>query len=107
MRIWGTKSSRNPCPTGSAGKASSCRDTSKRITMENETRERFARVANAIVGLGISFLLAFPIMLIVNYEFTPTVLSALFGVAQMTFWRAFWLSMLINILFRDTVTVND
>ena len=51
-----------------------------------------------LVGL----LTGFPIKWMVNYLFTPATLTALFGVAQLTFWKAFWLAFLCLALFKSS-----
>jgi hypothetical protein len=51
------------------------------------------------VGVLVAMAIGFPIKWMMNYLFTPTVLRATFGVSQMTFWRAFWLAILISFLF--------
>jgi len=55
-----------------------------------------------VIAFGLSALLAYPVKWIINYLFTPGVLLALFGVAKMTFWRAFWLSYLCSVLFKSS-----
>lgn len=55
---------------------------------------------------GISLLMAYPTMWIVNYLFTSSVISSLFGVAQLTFWKALWLNYITAALFKGTTTVN-
>lgn len=56
----------------------------------------------ALLVLGIATLSAWFVMLIVNYLFTPAVLTAVFGVAKLTLWRAWCLSLLSGILFKST-----
>ena len=58
-------------------------------------------VTLAVVVL-IGLLLGYPTMWMVNYLFTPSIISSLFGVAQLTFWRAFWLNCLCATLFKGT-----
>lgn len=55
----------------------------------------------ALVILVIAAVLAFPIMWLVNYLFTPTLLSAIFGTAQIDFWQALCLSLLCASLFKS------
>lgn len=59
-----------------------------------------------IFGLvvGIALLFAYPTLWLVNYLFTPGTLISLFGIAQLTFWKAFWLNFLCSILFKSSNT---
>jgi hypothetical protein len=59
-------------------------------------------VVVSIVAFGFSFLLAYPTMWMVNYLFTPATLLSLFGFAQLTFWKAFWLNFLCSQLFKGS-----
>lgn len=52
----------------------------------------------AVVGL----LLAFPVMWLVNWLFVPSLLLAVFGTAQLTFWKAYGLLVLSGLLFKST-----
>ena len=56
-----------------------------------------------LVG-GVALLGAYPTKWIVNYLFTSSVIASLFGVAQLTFWKAFWLNWLCAVLFKSTNT---
>ena len=59
-----------------------------------------------VLGLviGVAFLYAYPTLWLVNYLFTPNTLISLFGIAQLTFWKAFWLNFLCSILFKSSNT---
>lgn len=61
-----------------------------------------AAILVLFVIVGLSFLMAIPTMLIINYLFTSSVLMTVFGVVKITFWRAFWLSFLTSGLFKST-----
>ena len=70
--------------------------------------EKFIAFFAAAVGLiaivvGLSFLSAWFVMLMVNYLFTSAVLLTVFGVAKIGFWRAFVLTLLTGMLFKATV----
>ena len=54
--------------------------------------------------VGVAFLSAYPTLWLVNYLFTPNTLISLFGIAQLTFWKAFWLNFLCSILFKSSNT---
>lgn len=58
------------------------------------------------VGLlvGLCLLAGYPTMWIVNYLITPTLLTTVFGISALTFWKAFWLNFLASILFKSTNT---
>ncbi len=52
--------------------------------------------------LFIGLLIGFPVKWMANYLFTPEALTAVFGVAKLTFWRAFWLAFLCSSLFKSS-----
>jgi hypothetical protein len=55
---------------------------------------------------GISLLMAYPTMWIVNYLFTSSVISGLFGVTQLTFWKALWLNYITAALFKSSASTK-
>jgi len=56
--------------------------------------------------IGWSLLWTWPLMLIINYVFTPTTLIAVIGTSQITFWKTFWLSVACSSLFKSTQVNN-
>lgn len=52
-------------------------------------------VIAVVTGLGLLF--AFPVKWLINYLFTKTLLTAIFGVEQVSVWKAFWLNVLIGL----------
>ena len=60
-----------------------------------------------VIAVGICFLAAYPTLWLVNYLITPTVLTAVFGIPALTFWKAFWLNFLCSALFKSTSTSNS
>jgi hypothetical protein len=60
-----------------------------------------------VLVAGLSLLMAYPTMWIVNYLFTSSVISGLFGVAQLTFWKALWLNYITAVFFKRTATVKS
>lgn len=73
--------------------------------------EAFIKIVGTValvVGLivGISFLVAYPTMWLVNYLITSSALVAVFGIPALTFWKAFWLNFLCSALFKST-SVNS
>ena len=52
-----------------------------------------------IVGLALLF--AFPLMWLINYVFASSVLLALFGVPQITFWKTVALSIVMGWLVKS------
>lgn len=58
-------------------------------------------VIGFVLVTGLSLLFAFPTMWLVNYLFTPNVILAIFGVTALTFWKAYWLSVLCSMLFKS------
>lgn len=53
---------------------------------------------------GIVLLFTFPIMWALNYVFTSAVLTAVFGVSKLTFWKTFVFAWVISTLFKGTST---
>jgi hypothetical protein len=49
----------------------------------------------------VAIILALPVMLIVNYLFTQSVLIYLFGIPALTFWKALWLNILCGFIFKS------
>lgn len=66
-----------------------------------------AFVLAVFIVAGLSLLMAYPTMWIVNYLFTSSVISSLFGVAQLTFWKALWLNYITAALFKGTTTIKS
>jgi hypothetical protein len=58
-------------------------------------------VIGILLVTGVGLLFAFPIMWLVNYLFTPNVILSIFGVTALTFWKAYWLSLLCSLLFKS------
>lgn len=56
---------------------------------------------------GIVLLLTFPLMWAINYVFTASVLLALFGVSQITFWKTFVLSFATGVLFKGSYSSSS
>jgi hypothetical protein len=54
----------------------------------------FVGVICALVVVAV--FIGYPVKWMMNYLFTPSLLSATFGVPRMTFWRAFWLFILLG-----------
>lgn len=48
---------------------------------------------------GLSVLLAFPTMWLVNFVFWPPFIGTVFGVAKLTLWKAWGLNFLMGLLF--------
>jgi hypothetical protein len=66
--------------------------------------DKFAKILGAVtltlVFLTvIALLIGLPVMWMVNYLFASSALYTVFGVYQLTFWKAFWLNMLTGTLF--------
>lgn len=56
-------------------------------------------VAAAIIAV-IALVMAIPTMLLVNYLFSKAALTAVFGTASISFWKAFWLTYFFGIAFK-------
>ena len=71
--------------------------------------ENFAKALGFVVLLlviisFVAFVIGLPVMWIVNYLFTQQILMAVFGIPQLTFWKAFWLANLTGLLFKSSST---
>lgn len=56
----------------------------------------FVVIGALALGLSVGLLLAYPLMLMINYLFTPAVLTTVFGASQISFWKAYFLSVLLS-----------
>lgn len=65
-----------------------------------------ATVVVLLLVVGLSLLMAWPVMAIINYLFAPQALIWLFGSAHVTFWKSFFLGLLCGILFKSTSSSN-
>ena len=64
-------------------------------------------IAYIALIIGLALLFAFPLMWAINYVFASSVLLALFGVPQITFWKTVVLSIITGSLFKSSnTTVN-
>ena len=54
--------------------------------------------------VGLALLTAYPLMWAINYTFTTSVLLALFGVPQITFWKTFVFAWVTGTLFKSVST---
>lgn len=74
-----------------------------------------AKVVAAIVGaflvvafvVGLSFLLAYPTMWLVNYLFAPTFMTLVFGAAKLTVLKAWALNFVAGILLKSSSTSSS
>jgi hypothetical protein len=77
--------------------------------LKGEIMEAFAKAFGLFVLLlvivsFVALVIGLPVMWIVNYLFTQQILMAVFGVPQLTFWKAFWIANLTGLLFKSTTT---
>lgn len=56
---------------------------------------------------GVGLLLAFPVKWFVNYVFSQAFILYVFGVTQLTFWKAYFLSILTSWLFKTSVSSSS
>jgi hypothetical protein len=63
-------------------------------------------IGGLVLLTGLALLVAWPTELLVNYLFTPSLIAAVFGAAQLTFWKAFFLNWLCAGLFKSTSTTT-
>jgi hypothetical protein len=57
-----------------------------------------------LLVIGLALVLTFPLMWLINWLFTPTVLVTLFGTSQITFWKTFALATVCGWLFKSSAT---
>ena len=63
-------------------------------------------VVGVLVFVGVSLLMAYPTLWMVNYLFTSSVILSLFGAVQLTFWKAFWLNYFCASLFKSAASTK-
>lgn len=54
-----------------------------------------------LVAFSVSLLITWPEMALANYVFSPRLLTEIFGVPHMTFWRMYALDLLLGLVFID------
>ena len=69
--------------------------------------ETLVKIVGVIVLLvvfiaGFALLMALPTMWIINYLFTPSAITAVFGTSAIGFWKAFWLNFFFGIAFKSS-----
>jgi hypothetical protein len=64
----------------------------------------FAIVGVFALALGLGLLFAFPVMWLTNYLFAPALLLKVFGVARLTFWKAYWFSVFMSWMVKSSPT---
>jgi hypothetical protein len=57
--------------------------------------------------LGLAMLMAYPTMWTVNYLFAAQLLTIVFGVAKISFWKALVLNVFFGIAFKSTISSKD
>lgn len=63
-----------------------------------------AAIGAIVLVVGLGFLFAFPLMLITNALFSTRFLTFVFGIAQLTFWKAYWLGVFLSWTIKSTTT---
>jgi hypothetical protein len=61
-------------------------------------------VAIFVLALGLGLVFAFPVMWLTNYLFSPRLLLAVFGVSQLTFWKAYAFSVFTSWMVKSSYT---
>lgn len=59
-----------------------------------------------VLAIGAGLLFAFPVMWLTNYLFTPALLLTVFGVAKLTFSKAYALSVFMHWMVKSTTTAK-
>lgn len=72
--------------------------------METFIKTLWLLVVGLLIVVIISTAVALPVMWMVNYLFTTSVIAFLFGTAQLSFWQAYWLAVLCASLFKGSTT---
>jgi hypothetical protein len=57
-----------------------------------------------LIFVAVATFSAWFVMIMVNYLFNPMFIATVFGVGQLTFWKAWVLSLLTGTLFKSTST---
>jgi hypothetical protein len=75
-------------------------------TFKEIDMETFLKIVGLVVLLFVivavvAAIMAVPMMLLVNYVFSPTALIAVFG-GPIGYWKAFWLIFLCGLLFKSS-----
>jgi hypothetical protein len=53
----------------------------------------------ALMVFVISALFTFPVKWIINYVFAPSLLTFVFGEPRISFWRTYWFTFIVSLLF--------
>jgi hypothetical protein len=65
--------------------------------------ETFLKVFGAIsLIFVVALVFNYPLMLLINYVFASSFLTAVFGVAKLTFWKTYALSVLLSFTFQSS-----
>jgi hypothetical protein len=56
-----------------------------------------------LLAVTLSFLVAFPVMWMIDWIFTPQALQAAVGTPYLPYWKAYWLLCLCNVLFGSSL----
>lgn len=70
--------------------------------METVIKAVGAIVIFFILIVALAFLFAYPTLWAVNYLFAPSAIAAVFGVPQLTFWKALVLNYVAGALIKGT-----
>ncbi len=74
--------------------------------MDKFLRSVGAVTVGFIIACTLAALFTFPIKWLVNYLFTPQTIFSLFGVYQLTFWKALALSTVCSLLFKGSASTS-
>jgi len=71
-----------------------------------ETLAKGLGIAVLVVTLvfTIAAIMAFPTMWLMNYLFATSFLQMVFGISQITFWKAFWFNFFAGLALKSTTT---
>lgn len=70
--------------------------------METVVKVVGAIVLVVVIVFVLALIMAFPVMWLMNYLFAPSFLTMVFGISQMTLWKAFWFNFFMGLAIRSS-----
>lgn len=67
----------------------------------------FAVIGIFALALGLGLVFAFPVMWLTNYLFSPALLLSVFGVAKLTFWKAYAFTVFMSWMVKSSYSNNN
>lgn len=64
-------------------------------------------ILGTLIVFGISLLMAYPTMWLVNYLFTPALIASVFGAPSLGLAKAFWFNWFVGIVFKSSGSASS